>query len=311
MPDHLGHHVLDQVAAVVRDLRAPGSHQLARRHAVARQEALHVGGRRVARLAAVDDGDPAPGPGQDQGRGQSGGAAADHDDVVLVMSFMTPGCVRPSCSWQRLLPFLGTGGGMPAMDPTPIADALDQVGPRLKRIRTERGVTLTDAVRDDGHLEEHAVAAGERPAAPEPRAAPAARAGPPGPARRPRRRARGRRPADPPQAATGERPHRRPADQAARRGAGLEDRHPCDQSKPQPRTHDGYEWLYVLTGQMRLVLGDQDFVLEPGEAVEFDTTLPHWFGSTGEGPAEVLSIFGRPGERMHVREYVAPAKPCG
>jgi hypothetical protein len=34
--------------------------------------------------------------------------------------------------------------------------------------------------------------------------------------------------------------------------------------------------------------------------VEFDTTLPHWFGSTGEGPAEVLSIFGRPGERMHV-----------
>jgi hypothetical protein len=42
-------------------------------------------------------------------------------------------------------------------------------------------------------------------------------------------------------------------------------------------------------------------VLGPGEAAEFDTTLPHWFGSTGEGPAEVLSIFGRPGERVHVR----------
>ena len=76
---------------------------------------------------------------------------------------------------------------------------------------------------------------------------------------------------------------------------------PATQSKPQPRTHDGYEWLYVLTGQMRLVLGDQELVLGPGEAAEFDTTLPHWFGSTGDGPAEVLSIFGRPGERMHVR----------
>jgi transcriptional regulator with XRE-family HTH domain len=76
---------------------------------------------------------------------------------------------------------------------------------------------------------------------------------------------------------------------------------PASQSKPNPRTHDGFEWLYVLTGRMRLVLGDQDLVLGAGEAAEFDTQLPHWFGSTGEGPAEVLSIFGRPGERMHVR----------
>ena len=76
---------------------------------------------------------------------------------------------------------------------------------------------------------------------------------------------------------------------------------PSTQSTPSPRAHDGYEWLYVLSGRMRLVLGDEDVVLEAGEAVEFDTTRPHWFGSTGEGPAEVLSLFGRPGERIHVR----------
>ena len=63
---------------------------------------------------------------------------------------------------------------------------------------------------------------------------------------------------------------------------------------------------------MRLILGDQDLVLGVGEAAEFDTQLPHWFGSTGEGPAEVLSIFGRPGERMHVRARPrAPERhPC-
>jgi transcriptional regulator with XRE-family HTH domain len=76
---------------------------------------------------------------------------------------------------------------------------------------------------------------------------------------------------------------------------------PADQTTPHPRTHDGYEWLYVLDGRMRLVLGDQDLVLGAGEAVEFETQVPHWFGSAGDGPAEVLSIFGRPGERMHVR----------
>jgi transcriptional regulator with XRE-family HTH domain len=76
---------------------------------------------------------------------------------------------------------------------------------------------------------------------------------------------------------------------------------PTTQSEPRPRAHDGFEWLYVLSGRMRLVLGDRDEVLGVGEAAEFDTRVPHWFGSTGEGPAEVLSIFGRPGERMQVR----------
>jgi transcriptional regulator with XRE-family HTH domain len=75
---------------------------------------------------------------------------------------------------------------------------------------------------------------------------------------------------------------------------------PASQSTPKPRTHDGFEWLYVLAGRLRLILGDQEHVLAVGEAVEFETQVPHWFGSTGEGPAEVLSIFGRPGERMHV-----------
>jgi len=76
---------------------------------------------------------------------------------------------------------------------------------------------------------------------------------------------------------------------------------PATQSKPKPRVHDGYEWLYVLAGRMRLILGDRDLVLGVGEAAEFDTRLPHWFGSTGERSAEILSLFGRPGERMHVR----------
>jgi transcriptional regulator with XRE-family HTH domain len=76
---------------------------------------------------------------------------------------------------------------------------------------------------------------------------------------------------------------------------------PASKVDPEPRAHDGHEWMYVLSGHLRLVLGDQDWVLGPGEVAEFDTLVPHWFGSTGTGPAEILSIFGRPGERMNVR----------
>jgi transcriptional regulator with XRE-family HTH domain len=70
---------------------------------------------------------------------------------------------------------------------------------------------------------------------------------------------------------------------------------------PDPRTHEGYEWLYVLSGRLRLVLAEHDIVMRAGEAAEFDTRVPHWFGNSGDGPVEVLSLFGRQGERMHVR----------
>jgi len=70
---------------------------------------------------------------------------------------------------------------------------------------------------------------------------------------------------------------------------------------PDLKTHEGYEGLYVLDGQLRLLLGDQDIVLRPGEAAEFDTRVPPWSGSVGEAPVEVLSLFGRQGERAHLR----------
>jgi transcriptional regulator with XRE-family HTH domain len=76
---------------------------------------------------------------------------------------------------------------------------------------------------------------------------------------------------------------------------------PTSQVIPEPRGHEGHEWIYVLSGHLRLVVGDRDWVLGPGEVAEFDTQVPHWFGSTGTEPAEILSIFGRPGERMNVR----------
>jgi transcriptional regulator with XRE-family HTH domain len=67
------------------------------------------------------------------------------------------------------------------------------------------------------------------------------------------------------------------------------------------KTHEGYEWLYVLDGQLRLVLGEHDLVLHPGEAAEFSTQVPHWFGCATAQPVEVLSLFGRQGERAHLR----------
>jgi len=79
-----------------------------------------------------------------------------------------------------------------------------------------------------------------------------------------------------------------------------------DHAEPDLRSHQGYDWIYVLNGILRLVLDDQDMLLNPGEVVEFDTRTPHWFGATGAGSVEFLSLVGKHGERVHVREAQKP-----
>ncbi len=78
--------------------------------------------------------------------------------------------------------------------------------------------------------------------------------------------------------------------------------------EPDPQSHEGYEWLYVMDGRLRLVLAEHDVVMAPGEAAEFDTRVPHWFGSADGRPVELLSLFGKQGERAHLR--ARPRRPA-
>ncbi|WP_017540898.1 MULTISPECIES: helix-turn-helix domain-containing protein [Nocardiopsis] len=193
------------------------------------------------------------------------------------------------------------GGDERARDDAALNEALDEVGPRLKRLRTGRGVTLAELAAATGiskstlsRLESgqrrpslelllpisqaHQVPLDELVGAPE--------VGDPRIRMKPVQR----------YGATVVPLTRQPGSIQAYKMII-----PADRDTPDPQTHEGYEWFYVMAGRLRLVLADHDLVLGPGEAAEFDTRLPHWFGTTGEGPVEILSLFGRQGERMHVR----------
>ncbi|MCW2788184.1 MAG: family transcriptional regulator [Aeromicrobium sp.] len=77
---------------------------------------------------------------------------------------------------------------------------------------------------------------------------------------------------------------------------------PHDPREPyRPQVHEGYEWIYVLSGRLHLVLDRREIDLGPGEVVEFDTRTPHVVANRGDIPAEILGLFGPQGERMHVR----------
>jgi transcriptional regulator with XRE-family HTH domain len=182
-----------------------------------------------------------------------------------------------------------------------IGSVLAEVGPRLRRARTERGVTLTELAGMTGiskstlsRLESgqrkpslelllpiaqaHRLPLDELVGAPE--------IGDPRIRLRPKRR-NGRVVV--------------PLTRHPRAAHAWKVVIPPDRAQPELRTHEGFEWLYVLAGQLRLIIADHDVTIGAGEAIEFDTRLPHWFGAAGQEPVELLSILSRQGERLHVR----------
>ena len=81
---------------------------------------------------------------------------------------------------------------------------------------------------------------------------------------------------------------------------------PPEPGEPEMRSHEGTEWLYVLSGKLRLILGDRDITINAGEVAEFDTRIPHWFGPADDQPAEILSLLSGHGEHLHVRATATP-----
>jgi transcriptional regulator with XRE-family HTH domain len=94
----------------------------------------------------------------------------------------------------------------------------------------------------------------------------------------------------------------RPHDPSGRVVAKM--RIPASKKRPEPQVHPGRDWFYVLDGTVRLLMGDREFLVEAGQAAEFDTMTPHWIAGYGAA-VEILSIFDRDGEHAHLR----PAPP--
>ena len=192
-------------------------------------------------------------------------------------------------------------------------DVLDAVGPRLRALRRDRGITLADLAATTGVSEStlSRLESGQRRATLE-LLLPLARTydvplddlvGAP-------------RTGDP-------RIHLKPIERfgmifvpLSRRPGGVHAFKMIIPARPEPleptlQTHEGFEWLYVLNGRLRLVVGERDLTLPSGEAAEFDTSMPHWLGSADGGVVELLILFGLQGVRAHVRAGVQPSAHGG
>lgn len=65
---------------------------------------------------------------------------------------------------------------------------------------------------------------------------------------------------------------------------------PGKSSSKSPVTHNGEEWIFVLRGDARIIVGDNVYELNEGDAVYFDAQLPHQITNIGFEEAEFLSV---------------------
>ena len=72
----------------------------------------------------------------------------------------------------------------------------------------------------------------------------------------------------------------------------------------EQRVHPGHDWFFVITGQVRLSLGEREITVQAGESAEFSTMTPHALVAI-DGPAELIMIFDRDGQRAHVHHETA------
>ncbi|EWS81705.1 XRE family transcriptional regulator [Brachybacterium phenoliresistens] len=73
-------------------------------------------------------------------------------------------------------------------------------------------------------------------------------------------------------------------------------KHVLGPREPRLTSHEGHAWLFVLAGTLRLLLGEDEHLLAPGETAEFAASTPHWFGPADGSSVEILHLFGPRGD---------------
>jgi transcriptional regulator with XRE-family HTH domain len=59
---------------------------------------------------------------------------------------------------------------------------------------------------------------------------------------------------------------------------------------PDPVTHEGEEWGMVLSGRLKVWLGDEIYFLDEGDAIYFPSTIPHRLANVGDKPTEYIWV---------------------
>jgi transcriptional regulator with XRE-family HTH domain len=79
--------------------------------------------------------------------------------------------------------------------------------------------------------------------------------------------------------------------------------------EPNAHMHPGFEFLYMLEGELEIHHGDQLSTLEAGDAVYFDASTPHSYHCAGKRPANAIIVTMHQAQAPQPIPLRAPASP--
>jgi len=62
------------------------------------------------------------------------------------------------------------------------------------------------------------------------------------------------------------------------------------ETKEERSTHDGQEFIFVVQGEMEVRLGEEIHILETGDSIYYDSTVPHLIKCHGEKATKILAV---------------------
>lgn len=63
-----------------------------------------------------------------------------------------------------------------------------------------------------------------------------------------------------------------------------------DEKKAETHEHPGSEFIFILSGRLRIVIGREDVELSKGDSIYFESHVPHWYSKVGTGRCEAIVV---------------------
>ena len=60
--------------------------------------------------------------------------------------------------------------------------------------------------------------------------------------------------------------------------------------KPALHSHDGQEFNWLVSGRMRFYIANSEYIMEPGDSVYFNSSIPHAMEALDNKPVQFLAI---------------------
>ncbi|MFA0822116.1 MAG: helix-turn-helix domain-containing protein [Methanomethylovorans sp.] len=74
----------------------------------------------------------------------------------------------------------------------------------------------------------------------------------------------------------------------------LIDVHPLGCADINPSAHEGEEFIYVLKGQIEILYGKEQYKLNAGDSIYYDSVVPHHVHASGDSDAQILAVVYTP-----------------